>query len=66
MKRILIATLAVLACSAAFAQPASTSSQYGHHRSKHHKPQHTARHARHTADSVADRSQPLDSADFKP
>jgi hypothetical protein len=68
MKRILFTCFALLACSAAFAQPASTPAHHHHHSGKHHKSHHAhaQTHARNTTDSVADRAQPLDSADFKP
>lgn len=68
MKRILIASLALLACSTAFAQHTTAPSHHRHHGGKHHKIHHAQAqtHARNTTDSVADRAQPLDAADFKP
>jgi Spy/CpxP family protein refolding chaperone len=68
MKRILIASLALLACSAAFAQPATRHAHHHHHSGKHHKGHHAhaQTHARNTTDSIADRAEPLDTADFKP
>ncbi|WP_321839760.1 hypothetical protein [Paraburkholderia bannensis] len=69
MKRILFASIALFACTAAFAQETSTPTHHRHHSGKHHS---TAHHAyskaqpQHNNDSVADRAQPLESADFKP
>lgn len=68
MKRMPVACLALLVCSAAFAQPAATPVRHRHHNGKHHKSHHAhaQTHARNTTDSIAGRAQPLDSADIKP
>ncbi|WP_027816517.1 hypothetical protein [Paraburkholderia bannensis] len=72
MKRILFASFALFACTAAFAQETSAPTHHRHHSGKHHHTARTTHHAytkaqpQHNNDSVADRAQPLESADFKP
>lgn len=72
MKRILFASLALFVCTAAFAQETPAPAHHRHHSGKHRTTAHTTHHAyaKHHAqrdnESVADRAQPLESADFKP
>lgn len=68
MKRMFIASLALVASAAAFAQ---TPSAPAHHNSgkhhKHHHQTHSQHRSGHHDESVGDRAEPLDSApDFKP
>lgn len=66
MKRILFASFALLACATAFAQAPSASEHPHHHHGKHRKTHHAQakHHENRKSDSVADRAEPLESADF--
>ncbi|WP_322048972.1 hypothetical protein [Paraburkholderia sp. J67] len=71
MKRIILASFALFACAAAYAQvPAAAPAPSHHHttHSKHHKARRAAstHHASRPSDSVADRAEPLDASYLKP